>query len=166
MSNAPSLKQIKRIPIIFSILIFIYFAMNVYRCIDSVGRTKIVNVSIYNLKAKTYKSIELGENYFTTGFDGKLYWKVKNIKEALMINLGDLNGSMSFITLGYFLILNLAIYAMLWGITEDTIFSKRLSVGLNFIAYVLIFYSTINLVSYSVSQTAIESLTEGQFSSQ
>ncbi len=166
MSNAPSLKQIKRITKLFSILIVIYFAMNVYRCIDSVGKTKILNVSTANFEARTSKTIVLGENHFTTGFDGELYWKVKNIKEAFLINLGDLYGTMSFITLGYFLILNVAIYMMLWGVTEETIFSKKLTIGLNVIVYVMIFYSTLNLVSFKVSQIAIESLTDGHFSSQ
>ena len=160
------INQIKRIPILFTVLITIFSGLNIYRCYLTIGKTEILNVSLHNIKTKTHKVVNFGENHFTTGTEGRLYWKVKNFKEAFLVNLSDINGVYSFIDLFYFLVLNGAIYFMLWNITEQSIFSDQLIDGANIIAYAVIFYASLNFVKYLVAESAILNLTSNNFTAQ
>ena len=73
MRRGPSIKNIKRFPIVFSVLITFYFALWVFKCFSSVGNVEILNVDVKNLKERTYKNVELGDNYFVTGTEGRLF---------------------------------------------------------------------------------------------
>ncbi len=82
MKPAPLFKQIKIIPLLLLGFILINLSLSLYTCISSVNKTKILDVNIYRFKQRSYKSFDIGKNWFQTGTEGKLYWKVKNIKEA------------------------------------------------------------------------------------
>jgi len=72
METKPLIRQIKRIPIFFLVLILFFAAFKIIHDVKAIGGTITLDVSIMNLKERTYKSVEFGENSFTTGMNGTL----------------------------------------------------------------------------------------------
>ncbi|TKC06613.1 hypothetical protein FA048_15515 [Pedobacter polaris] len=166
MRNAPSLKQIKRIPYLFLAFILSIVILIVCACIGSINQTEILNVNTKNLKAKTYRNIEIEENEFQTGTEGRLYWKVKNIKEAFLVIAADRDGTTNIYDLFYLLILDIALFVMMFKMKEDTVFSDQVGMGLKAIAFAVILYPGIILIAYRFSSVCIEELTAGKFTAQ
>lgn len=110
--------------------------------------------------------MSLVENWFQTGTEGQLYWKVKNINEALLIALADRERSTNFYDIIYLLILNIALFIMVYRMKEGTVFSNQVFWGLRLIAGSVILYPIINLLSYQLSSQCIEKLTHEQFTAQ
>lgn len=75
MKEKPLYRQIKAIPFIFLLIVLTGTIISLYYTIHSIDRTKILNVSVRGLKEKTIKHVTLGENFFTAGYEGQLYWK-------------------------------------------------------------------------------------------
>lgn len=165
MRRRPSIKNIKRFPIVFSVLITFYFTLWIFNCFSRVGNVEILNVDVKNLKERTYKNVELGDNYFVTGTEGRLFWKVKNLEEAFVIGIADQDAVIKIFDLLYFLTLNILIYVLVYFINEETIFSS-LTVGLRVLGFLIALYPGMLLVNYEVSGNLIEKLTGNQFTVQ
>ncbi|MES2448854.1 MAG: hypothetical protein V4546_16840 [Bacteroidota bacterium] len=123
-------------------------------------------MNIKNFKTKTYKRIDVGENSFQTGSEGRLFWKVRNLKEAFLISASDKDEVTNFYDLTYLFILNIALFIMVYRMDENSVFSNQVVIGMKAIAYSVLIYSFINVVSYKIIGYSIECLTEGQFTSQ
>lgn len=158
-------KQIKRFPILFFILIGIYFLLSLCYCYRHIGRTKSIDVTINHDSGKTYQRVQLKDAQFITGIEGTLHWKVKTMKEALLVNLANKKTVFNFYDLCYFLILNLAIYWMVKDLTEDTAFSEKVFKGLRMISFIIGLYPLMTLVNNQIADLAVEKLTNNQFSS-
>lgn len=163
MLNITHFKRIKRIPIALLILIGINVAMCVFICFNSIGKVKIIDVHTKQLKANTYQQIKINENRFQTGTEGKLYWKVKNLKEAVLIVLADRNHPFNLYDLFYLVVLDIALFIMVYRMKEDSVFSDQVVLGLKTIAYAVILYPAIILLSYHFSAFGVEELTQAQF---
>jgi len=164
MTHAPLLKQIKRIPYFFLLIILANLAISFSAIYSSIGKVQIVGVNVKNLKTKTSQQIDINDNNsFHIGFEGRLHWKVKNAKEAFLIAIADRERSTNFYDLTYLLILNIALFVMVYKINEKSIFSSQLYWGLRLIAASVMLYPFIQLMSYKIAGHSIEVLTDGQF---
>jgi len=162
----PSIKSVRRIPFIFFLLILVYSFISIFECITSVGETKILDVNIATGDFKTYKSIDLGENSFQTGTEGRLYWKVKNINEAFLVAVANRNSVGNFYDLLYLWILDIILFIMFFNVQENNVFSGRVVLGLRLVGYSFLIYSFINLLSYEMACKSIEQLTDNKFTAQ
>lgn len=165
MRRGPSIKSIKRFPKIFSVLIALYFALWIFKCFSSIGNVEILNVHVKNLKEKKYKNVELGNNYFVTGTEGRLFWKVKTLEEAFVIGIADQDSVIKIHDLLCFLIFNIFLYWLVYYINEDTIFSS-FTIGLRILSFLIILYPAMLLINFKVSGNLIENLTGNQFTVQ
>lgn len=164
MTNAPLIKQIKRIPYIFLLIIIANLAISLSAIYSSIGKVQIVEVNVKNLKTKTSQQIDINENNsFHVGFEGRLFWKVKNLKEAFLIAIADRERSTNFYDLSYLFILNIALFVIVYKINEKSIFSNQLFWGLRLIAASVMLYPFIQLIAYKIAGHSIEILTNGQF---
>ena len=132
----------------------------------STGRTRLLDVSINNLKEKTYKQVEIGENSFTTRMEGTLYWEVKDLKEAMLVGFADGDRLMSYYDILYFLCIDGVLFFMVYGMNDETIFSERLSIGLKIVLYCVMLYPFVMMIGDYYSSQAIQELTNNQFKGQ
>ena len=163
MTNAPLLKQIKTMPYIFLLIIIANLVISFSAIYSSIGKVQIVAVNVEALKTKTSQQIAISTNSFHTGFEGRLFWKVKNVKEAFLVAVADREHSTNFYDLTYLLILNIALFVMVHKINEKSIFSSQLFWGLRLIAASVMLYPFIQLLAYKIAGHSIETLTNGQF---
>jgi hypothetical protein len=166
MRKGPSVKSIKLIPVIFLCMVLANLVISISACVRSIGHTQILDVYSFNTGKKTYQIVEIGKNNFQTGTEGKLYWKIKNLKEAFLVALADRDKSTNFYDVFYLLILDIALFVMVFRIKDETVFSDQVLWGLRLIAGSVIFYPIINLMSYRLSSQCIEELTNGKFTAQ
>lgn len=166
MKACPSIKSIQRIPIIFLLIVVSYFVISVLACISSVGETKILNVNVLNLSSKTYQTVDIGKNSFQTGTEGRLFWKVKSLKEAFLVGLANRNDAGNFYDILYLLILDLILFIMFFKVKEDSVFSDRIILGLKLLGCSVLVYAFINLISYKIAGRSVELLTNRQFTTQ
>ena len=166
MQPKPLIKQIKIIPLIFLVVVLIFASFKFVSDWKSIGRTRLLDVSINNLKEKTYKQVEIGENSFTTGMEGTLYWKVKDLKEAMLVGFADGDRLMSYYDVFYFLCIDGILFFMVYGMNDETIFSERLSLGLKIVLYCTILYPFVMMIGDYYSSQAIQELTNNQFTGQ
>ena len=166
MQPKPLYKQIKRIPFIFLGLILISASIKFVSDWKSIEETRLLEVSKHNLKEKTYQSVELGENSFTTGMEGTLYWEVNDLKEATLVGLADGDRLMSYYDILYFLFIDGVLFFMVYGMNDETVFSERLSAGLKIVVYCVMFYPFVMMIGDYFSSQAIQKLTNNQFKGQ
>jgi len=164
MRKGPSIKSIKKFPKYFLFLLLSFIIFYLIVCIGSVGETKAINVGKFHLGVKTHQSVELGENHFTTGNDGRLYWRIKDFKEALLINVGNVNGVFNLPDLLYFFLINVFLFWFASGIKEDNIF-ERVEISLKFLIPLIFVYPTLLLLGGYISAKCIRYLTDDQFTS-
>lgn len=164
MTTKSFFKRTKSIPIGFLLLILVFGIMHIYRTIGYVGDKCTLEVETYNLKEKTYKEVAIGENKFTTGSEGKLRWRVKDVKEAFLVSLVDRNTW--FYDLFYFLLIDIALFIMMYRINEDAVFSDQLFKGVTVLLYVIMFYPFFGVIANQINERIIQELTDNQFTSQ
>jgi hypothetical protein len=165
MRKGPLLFSIKNFPKYFLCLLLFFIVFDLIVCIGSVGKTKRINVSTANLKEQTYKNVNLGKNHFTTGTDGSLYWHIKDLKEAILVNIADLNGVFNLPDLLYFLIINVFLFWFASGIKEDNIFSKVES-SLRILTPLIFIYPILVIISTQIAAKCVRHLTDNQFTIQ
>ena len=166
MQPKPLIKQIKRIPYFFLLLILFSATFKIAHDINSVGKTTFLDVRTFNLKEKTFKEVELGENSFTTGMEGVLRWKVKDLKEAFLVGLADRDRLISYYDILYLLLLDAGLFFMIYRMNEETIFSEQLSTGLKVVLYCIMFYPFATMIGNYYSNQFIQELTNNQFKGQ
>ncbi|MBC7617049.1 MAG: hypothetical protein H7202_13365 [Pedobacter sp.] len=166
MQEKPLFKQIKAIPLFFLSLILVSGGMGIYRIIYDVGKTRSLDVRIYNLHEKTFKTVAIGENEFTTGFDGELAWKVNSVKEAFLVSLVDRNNIINFYDLFYFLLVDVALFVMVHSVNEDAVFSERLLKGVTVLLYLTMLYPFFGMIADQINGEIIKTLTNSKFTNQ
>lgn len=166
MQEKPLFRQIKAIPFIFLLIILVSGGMSIYRVIGYVGMSMGLDVTTYNLSEKTFKTVAIGENEFTTGFDGELTWKVGNLKEAFLVSLAERNNIISFYDLFYFLLIDLVLFVMLYGVNEDAVFSDQLFKGITILLYLIMLYPFVGMIANQINGEIIKTLTNNKFTSQ
>ncbi len=166
MQPKPLIKQIKRIPFIFLALILVSASFKFVSDWRSIGSTRLLEVRISDLKERTYKRVELGENSFTTGMEGQLYWKVRNSREAFLVGMADRDRLISYFDVLYFLLLDACLFFMVYRMNEETIFSEQIGVGLKVVIFCIIFYPIITLMGNYLSDLSVQKLTGYKFRSQ
>lgn len=163
MAYAPSLKQIKRIPTIMFVLIFAYFLMALLFCYGNIGRQVRLEATIlYGVTGKN-PQVDIGENRFNRGYEGMLYWKVKDFKEAVFLNFANSKELMRFYDLIYMLILNIVVFITVNRMKEDTVFSSFTENGFKLIIFIIIFSPVFDVFIYLTSRYFIKELTDNQF---
>ena len=153
-------------PFIFLAMILVVTTFKMVPDVKSVGKIRLLEVRVVHLKEKTYKTVELGENYFITGMEGQLYWKVKNIREAFLVGMADRNSLISYFDVLYFLLLDACLFFMIYRMNDETIFSEKLSIGLKAVLFCIILYPFVTLIANHYSSKFIQELTNNQFQAQ
>ncbi|WP_316765581.1 hypothetical protein [Pedobacter frigiditerrae] len=162
MRKGPSLKSIKRIPLLIFVLIFAYFLMTLVFCYGNIGRNVRVEAKIlYGVTGKN-PQVDIGGNKFNRGYEGMLYWKVKNFKEAVFLNFANSKEILRFYDLIYMLILNIVVFIIVNRMTEDTIFSSFTENGFKVIIFIIIFSPFFDVLIYFISRYFIKELTDNQ----
>ncbi|RZK53885.1 MAG: hypothetical protein EOO91_16870 [Pedobacter sp.] len=163
MRKGPSLKQIKRIPLLIFALIFAYFLLNLIMCYSTVNKHIKINARLKYGVGNTYSKIEIQGNDFVTGYDGEVRWKINNLKEAILINLCNDKAIISFYDLFFMLIINTVLFFTIKKMKEDSIYSDETINGVKFIAFLLVLYPAIMaVVNLSISRWILEELTENK----
>lgn len=166
MKDTSLLKQIKRIPYVFLAIVIVNIVLAGFLMVQSVGQTEILNVNVKNLKLKTLRTVELEKDFFQTGSEGKLYWKVKNYNEAFLVLAANRDSAVNFYDLFYLLVLDICLFIMVFRMDESTVFSNQVRLGFHIFGFSVVFYAGIVLLSYRLSGNAIEELTNGRFTAQ
>ncbi len=164
--SKPLIKQIKRIPFIFLVLVLLSATIKIISDVNSIGRTRLLEVRIGNLKERTYKSVELGENSFITGMEGTLHWKVKNLKESFLVGMIDGDRVISYYDILYFLLLDAGLFFMIFRMSDETVFSEQLSAGLKIVFYCIMFYPFVTMIGSYCNNQLVQELTDNQFKGQ
>ena len=166
MQVKPVFKQIKAIPFFFFLIILASGGIGIYRVIDSVGISRSLDVRTYNLQERTFRTFIIGENEFTTGFDGKLTWEAGNLKESFLVSLAEGDIGISFYDLFYFLLVDVVLFIMVHSVNEDVVFSGRLFKGITILLYLIMLYPFVGMIANQINGEIIKTLTNNKFTSQ
>ena len=155
-------KILRKLPTVIFVYLIFMFGLCVIR---SFGDTQIIlDVRTKQLPVKTYTRIELGENTFITGLDGKVYWKAKSFKEAFILrNIVDVNSVTSLLNILYFFILNCILYWMVYDIKQENFFNSKVVKGIRIIGIMIVLFGVFELLKSAVSDYFLNEITRGQF---
>ena len=165
MRNAPSLKQIKRIPILVFLLILFYFLLTFFICYQNIGRSVSIEARLKYGGKYAASQVGKGENIFTSGSDGRLAWKVKDFKDAVIVNLANTNEMFSLYDLLYMLVVNLVLFITVNQMKEDTIYSDQTIKGFKLIVYLIVLSPIFGFATNMISRYILEKLTHNQVTS-
>ncbi|WP_316783556.1 hypothetical protein [Pedobacter frigiditerrae] len=163
MRKGPSLKQIKRIPLLIFALIIAYFFINLLLCYRTVDKHVLINARLKYGVGKTYSKVNINGNDFVTGYDGEVRWKINNLSEALLINLCNDKAIISFYDLFFMLIINTILFFTIKKMKEDTIYSNETINGVKQMIFLLVLYPAImTVVNLSISRWILEQITDNK----
>ena len=162
MSNVPSLKKIKKIPILVYFIMFLYFLIAIGNCYQKIGTTVNIDATLKYGGEKTFAKVIVKGNSFITGTDGTLYLQVKDFKEAILLNIANANELIRFYDLFFMLILNTVVFITVYLMKEDTIFSNTTIKGLQIVVYLIIISPLLDFGYSLISKRIIEHLTNNQ----
>lgn len=159
-------KVLRRLPItIFGFLIFMLGLMAIQSQADR-NRTVTINARRNHLPFKTYQRVELGENTFITGLEGRVYWKPKSFKEAFILkNIIDTKSSFNLFDIFYLLVLNCVFFWMLYDIKQENFFNNKVLKGIRIIGILVVLYGAMGIMRSAVSDYYLKDITRGQFES-
>ncbi|RZL46589.1 MAG: hypothetical protein EOP00_14560 [Pedobacter sp.] len=165
MRNAPSLKQIKRIPLITLILLSFYFLLTLFMCFENIGGS--VSIEAELVYGDKFVSTKVGKegNLFTSGRVGRLAWKIKNFKEAVLVNLANTDEMFSLFDLLYMFSINLVLFITVKKMTEETIYSNDAINGFKLILYLIVLAPLYNFITNMISGYILKDLTHNQVTS-
>ena len=165
MISTEKIKRIKRLPYYMLGMVILYFSLFLLKCYTEVGGYTSIPVNVYQLKERTYKTIELGNNSFQTGTEGRLRWKVNSFKESFLIEVANPYAIFKLTELIFLLLLVMVVFISVSGLNEHTDIRKQVSRFIYILAYLIVLYPGLLLLNVKISEGIIKNLTNNQFTS-
>ena len=165
MRNAPSLKKIKRIPLITFILLSFYFLFTLYMCYENIGSSISIEAKLVNSEKHIQTNVGKIGNLFTSGIEGRLNWKVENFSEGILVNLANTNEMFSIYDLLYMFVINLVLFITVKRMTEETIYSNQTINGFKMILYLIVLAPLYGFFTNMISAHILKDLTNNQVTS-
>jgi hypothetical protein len=166
MRNAPSLKQIKRIPIIIFVMIFAYLLLTLFFCHQDVGNSISFNARLANGIYPTLKKLNIADGNIIVGVDGRFTVNVKSFADSLKLSLANNQNLFSFYDLFYLLILNTIMFITVYNMDEDTMYSSKTIRGVQMIMYLIVLAPIYGFLTNLMARSILEEFTKNQLTIQ
>ena len=121
-----------------------------------------MNARLMYSRDNTFNELLVKGNKLYLGWEGEIYWKPKDLKEAILVNLANTNELFKFYDLFYLLIINIVLFITVKRMTEETVFSESAIKGFQIILYLLAFSPFMDVITNMCNQYFMEQLTHNE----